>query len=184
MNPDSLRKSAIRIIIWIGVFFAVLAAVGIGEILWKSYKNPRTPVYQSTMTDFEIPDEFVLGEHVTQKFNEWGIKQLDCFIFHGHSHHPNYYICVVGKFADNTILPKPCRTHSFADNVDIFTALNLAGANADYSENLYEIDTWLYLYKNRIIYKIAGKHSKFLTKECDKQSYLEKHIRPRSEKGK
>ena len=58
-------KSLVRICIGVGVILGGLLAFGIGSIFWKSYTIKRNPVYQTTMTDFEICDEF--DENITQK---------------------------------------------------------------------------------------------------------------------
>ena len=57
----------------------------------------------------------------------------------------------------------------------------LAGAAPDDSENFGEIATWFYRYKNWVVFEMPGKRSPFLFEDADKQAYLEKHIRPRSE---
>ena len=172
-------KSLVRICIGVGVILGGLLAFGIGSIFWKSYTIKRNPVYQTTMTDFEIHDEFY--ENITQKFRDLGVNQVHCFIFQVHPQRPSYYVYIVAKCSENADLPKAYRTHAFSDEVRVFTALKLAGANVDYDENLNETNTRFFLYKNWIVLQMTGKHSPFLFEDADKQAYLEKHIRPRSE---
>ena len=169
-------KSLVRICIGVGVILGGLLAFGIGSIFWKSYMIKRNPVYQTTMTDFEICDEF--DENITQKFDKLGINKVDCFIFQGHPQRPSYWIYIVGKCSENAELPK---THSpLEEDITVFTALKLAGAAPDDSENLGEIAASFYRYKNWVVFKMSGEQSPFLFEDADKQAYLEKHIRKRS----
>ena len=169
-------KSLVRICIGVGVILGGLLAFGIGSICWKYYTIKRNPVYQTTMTDFEICDEF--DENITQKFDKLGINKVDCFIFQGHPQRPSYWIYIVGKCSENAKLPK---THSpLEEDITVFTALKLAGAAPDDSENLGEIAASFYRYKNWVVFKMSGEQSPFLFEDADKQAYLEKHIRKRS----
>ena len=79
-------KSLVRICVGIGIVLGGLWAFGIGSIFWKSYTIKSNPVYQTTMTDFEICDEF--DENITQKFNDLGIKKSTLFYFSGASATP------------------------------------------------------------------------------------------------
>ena len=67
-NEDNkgMGKSLVRICIGVGVILGGIFAFGIGSIFWKYYTIKRNPVYQTTMTDFEIRDDF--DENITQKF--------------------------------------------------------------------------------------------------------------------
>ena len=110
---------------------------------------------------------------------EVGINKVDCFIFQGHPQRPSYWIYIVGKCSENAKLPK---THSpLEEDITVFTALKLAGAAPDDSENLGEIAARFYRYKNWVVFKMPGEQSPFLFEDADKQAYLEKHIRKRSE---
>lgn len=175
-------KSLVRICFGIGIVLGGFFAVGIGAIFWKSYTIERNPVYQTTMTDFEIRDEF--DENITQKFNALGIKKVHCFIFQGHPQRPSYWIYIVGKCSENAEIPKT-KTYSSPsleeEFTTVFTALKLAGAAPDDSENLGEIAASFYRYKNWVVFKMSGEQSPFLFEDADKQAYLEKHIRKRSE---
>ena len=171
-------KSLVRICIGVGVILGGLLAFGIGSIFWKSYTIKRNPVYQTTMTEFEIYDEF--DENITQKLNKLGVNKVDCFIFQGHPQRPAYWIYIVGKCSENAALPQTYESHSFEEDVAVFTALKLAGAAPDGSENLKAISSGFCLYKDWVVFKMAGKHSPFLFEDADKQAYLEKHIRKRS----
>ena len=172
-------KSLVRICIILGIIFILPPLLFCGWVKYKSYTIKRNPVYQTTMTDFEIHDEFY--ENITQKFRDLGVNQVHCFIFQVHPQRPSYYVYIVAKCSENADLPKAYRTHAFSDEVRVFTALKLAGANVDYDENLNETNTRFFLYKNWIVLQMTGKHSPFLFEDADKQAYLEKHIRPRSE---
>ena len=171
-------KSLVRICIGVGVILGGLLAFGIGSIFWKSYTIKRNPVYQTTMTEFEIYDEF--DENITQKLNKLGVNKVDCFIFQGHPQRPSYWIYIVGKCSENAELPKTYSSHSLEEEITVFTALKLAGAAPDGSENLKAISSGFCLYKDWVVFKMAGKHSPFLFEDADKQAYLEKHIRKRS----
>ena len=172
-------KSSVRICIGVGAILGGIFAFGIGSIFWKSYTIKRNPVYQTRMTDFEICDEF--NENITQKFDKLGINKVDCFIFQGHPQRPSYWIYIVGKCSENASLPQTYESHSFEEDVAVFTALKLAGAAPDDSENFGEIAAWFYRYKNWVVFKMPREHSPFLFEDADKQAYLEKHIRKRSE---
>ena len=171
-------KSLVRICIGVGVILGGLLAFGIGSIFWKSYTIKRNPIYQTRMTDFEIRDEF--AENITQKFNDLGIKKVHCFIFQGHPQRPSYWIYIVGKCSENAELPKTYSLPSLEEDITVFTALKLAGAAPDDSENLGKIAASFYCYKNWVVFKMSGEHSPFLFEDADKQAYLEKHIRKRS----
>ena len=171
-------KSLVRICVGIGIVLGGLLAFGIGSIFWKSDTIKRNPVYQTRMTDFEICDEF--DENITQKFDKLGINKVDCFIFQGHPQRPSYWIYIVGKCSENAELPKTYRLHSFEEDITVFTALKLAGAAPDDSENLGKIAAGFYRYKNWVVFKMSGEQSPFLFEDADKQAYLEKHIRKRS----
>ena len=147
-------KSLVRICIGVGVILGGLLAFGIGSIFWKSYTIKRNPVYQTTMTDFEIHDEFY--ENITQKFRDLGVNQVHCFIFQVHPQRPSYYVYIVAKCSENADLPKAYRTHAFSDEVRVFTALKLAGAAPDDSENFGEIAASFYHYKNWVVFKMPG----------------------------
>ena len=172
-------KRAANIYIGVCVILGGIFAFGVGMIFWHSYTNERNPVFQTTMTDVECCDDF--NAYFTQKFNALGVKKVHCFIFQGHTHRPYYWICLVGKCPESADLPKTYKSHSFDGNISVFTALKLAGADPDDSETFKEIDTWFYLYKNWVVFKMDGKHTPFLFEDADKQAYLEKHIRKRSE---
>ena len=172
-------KSLVRICVGIGIVLGGLLAFGIGLIFWKSYTIKRNPVYQTTMTDFEICDEF--DANITQKFDKLGINKVDCFIFQGHPQRPSYWIYIVGKCSENAELPKTYSSHSLEEDITVFTALKLAGAAPDDSENFGEIAARFYRYKNWVVFKMSGEQSPFLFEDADKQAYLEKHIRKRSE---
>ena len=172
-------KSLVRICVGIGIVLGGIFAFGIGSIFWKSYTIKRNPVYQTTMTDFEICDEF--NEIITQKFDKLGINKVDCFIFQVHPQRPSYWIYIVGKCSENAELPKTYSLPSLEEDITVFTALKLAGAAHDDSENFGEIAARFYRYKNWVVFKMSGEQSPFLFEDADKQAYLEKHIRKRSE---
>ena len=155
-------KSLVRICIGVGVILGGLWAFGIGSIFWKSYTIKRNPVYQTTMTDFEICDEF--DENITQKFNDLGVNKVHCFIFQGHPQRPSYWIYIVGKCSENAKLPKTYSSHSLEEEITVFTALKLAGAAPDDSEILGEIAAWFYRYKNWVVFKMPGNNHRFYLK--------------------
>ena len=171
-------KSLVRICIILGIIFILPPLLFCGWVKYKSYTIKRNPVYQTTMTDIDIRDDF--DENITQEFDKLGINKVDCFIFQGHPQRPSYWIYIVGKCSENAELPKTYSSHSLEEEITVFTALKLAGAAPDDSEILGEIAAWFYRYKNWVVFKISGEHSPFLFEDADKQAYLEKHIRPRS----
>ena len=174
----AMWKSLVRICIILGIIFILPPLLFCGWVKYKSYTNSRNPVYQTTMTDFEIRDEF--DENITQKFNDLGANQVHCFIFQVHPQRPSYYVYIVAKCSENAELPKTYSSHSLEEEITVFTALKLAGAVPDDSENLGEIAARFYRHKNWVVFKMPGEQSPFLFEDADKQAYLEKHIRKRS----
>ena len=170
-------KSLVRICIILGIIFILPPLLFCGWVKYKSYTIKRNPVYQTAMTEFEIYDEF--DENITQKLNKLGVNKVDCFIFQGHPQRPAYWIYIVGKCSENAKLPKTYS--SLEEDITVFTALKLAGAAPDDSENFGEIAARFYRYKNWVVFKMSGEQSPFLFEDADKQAYLEKHIRKRSE---
>ena len=194
MKKPTFAKILIGISIGIAIAFGVLFAAGIGSLIYMSYRNPRDPIYQTEMTDFEL---HVQGgetaelrasmQRESQEFVEkLKIKTLRCFLFRGHTNRPIYCIVMVGGIPPDTDLPGHMqKTLPLKRNPWVLSALRLSGADVR-EEDLCR--KWIpdpffagqvYVCRDRIVFYTAAANPTFLLKETDKRAFLEKYISPK-----
>ena len=105
MNKAIFEKIIIRILIGIGIAFGVLFAAGIASIIYTSYRNPRVPIYQTEMTDFELhvqsgrdaDSRAAMQRELQRSVGKFKLETLRCFLFRGHTNRPIYCILMVGS---------------------------------------------------------------------------------------
>ena len=194
MNKAIFEKIIIRILIGIGIAFGVLFAAGIGSIIYMSYRNPRDPIYQTDMTDFELlvqggenADLRASMQRESQEFVEkLKIKTLRCFLFRGHANRPTYCILMVGSIPPEADLPGYMqKTLPLKRNPWVLSALQLSGADVRGEDVCRE---WIpdpffagqvYVCRDRIVFYTAAANPTILRTEADKRAFLEKYISPK-----
>lgn len=187
-------KIIIGISIGIGIAFVVLFAAGIGSIIYMSYRNPRDPIYQTEMTDFELrvqggetAELRAAMQRESQEFVEkLKIKTLRCFLFRGHANRPIYCILMVGSIPPDADLPGSMqKALPLKRNPWVLSALQLSGADVREEDLCRE---WIpdpffagqvYVCRDRIVFYTVTMNPTVLRTEADKRAFLEKYISPK-----
>ena len=194
MKKPTFEKIVIWILIGISIAFGGLFAAGIGSIIYMSYRNPRDPICQTDMTDFELlvqggenADLRASMQRESQEFVEkLKIKTLRCFLFRGHANRPIYCILMVGSIPPDAELPGSMqKTLPLKRNPWVLSALQLSGADVRGEDVCRE---WIpdpffagqvYVCRDRIVFCTVAANPTFLRKETDKRAFLEKYISPK-----
>lgn len=194
MKKPTFAKIIIGISIGIGIAFGVLFAAGIGSIIYMSYRNPRDPIYQAEMTDFEFHvqggETAELRASMQRESHEFveklKIKTLRCFLFRGHTNRPIYCILMVGSIPPDADIPGSMQKKlPLKRNPWVLSALQLSGADVRGEDVCRE---WIpdpffagqvYVCRDRIVFYTAAANPTVLRKETDKRAFLEKYISPK-----
>ena len=193
MKKPTFEKIVIWILIGIGIAFGGLFAAGIGSIIYMSYRNPRDPIYQTDMTDFELlvqggenADLRASMQRESQEFVEkLKIKTLRCFLFRGHANRPTYCILMVGSIPPDADLSEYEPRTIQLRNPWVRSALKLSGAEVPEDDVCRELEHYLladrrvFVWRDRIVFSTVAANPTFLLKEADKRAFLEKYISPR-----
>ncbi|MFA6998870.1 MAG: hypothetical protein GX280_02300 [Lentisphaerae bacterium] len=180
-----------KIIIGSVITFAGFFILGIGVIVYNSYKCARIPVYQTVITDFEIqPLKIKVSKdlhaemlvEIQKIIEQFEIKTLQCFIFQGHSQRPSYLVNMVGKISDNKTLANISEQKlPLNDHTILQATLKLCGANPKEDDSFFELNVlWIHkilIYKNYIIISMSVSNPTYLNSDAEKQAFLEKFIR-------
>ena len=193
MNKAIFEKIIIRILIGICIAFWVLFAAGIGSIIYMSYRNPRVPIYQTEMTDFELhvqsgrdaDSRAAMQRELQRSVGKFKLETLRCFLFRGHSNRPTYCILLVGSIPPDADLSEyEPRTIQLKDPW-MRSALKLSGAEVPEEDVCRELehfsffDRRVFVWRDRIVFYTAAANPTFLFKEADKRAFLEKYISPK-----
>ena len=183
-----------KISIGFAVFVAVLFAIGIVSLFYNSYKCTRVPIYQTTMTDFELvvqPEGISdnlrseLQQELQSFIDKFEIKTLQCFVFKDHPNRPTYCILMVGRIpADADFSEYAPEKHPLKRNIMLFSTLKLCGAEPQESEDYLELsgcffDYRVFIYHSHIILEKATWNPTVLRRDEQKRALLEKYISPR-----
>ena len=198
MEKSKLVNVIKKISIGFAVFFAVLFVIGIVSLFYNSYKCTRVPIYQTTMTDFELvvqPEGRTDGSRSEEQHNlqnlidKFEIITLQCFVFQGHPQRPSYCILLVGTLpTDADFSEYSLEKHPLKSGERVFSALKLCGADPKENEEYLELrdyffDYWVYIYHNQIIFETWANNPTYLLRDEQKREFLGKYIVPREKEA-
>ena len=190
MKKPTFAKIIIGISIGIGIAFGVLFAAGIGSIIYMSYCNPRVPIYQTEMTDFELlvqsgrdaDSRAAMQRELQRSLEKFKLETLRCFLFRGHANRPIYCILMVGRIPPDADLSEyEPRTIQLKDPW-MRSALKLSGAEVPEEDVCRELEHYsffdrrVFVWRDRIVFYTVTTNPTVLLKETDKRAFLEKYI--------
>ena len=193
MNKAIFEKIIIRVLIGIAIAFWGLFAAGIGSLIYRSYRNPRDPIYQTDMTGFELlvqsgrdaDSRAAMQRELQRSVGKFKLETLRCFLFRGHANRPTYCILMVGSIPPDADLSEyEPRTIQLKDPW-MRSALKLSGAEVPEEDVCRELehfsffDRRVFVWRDRIVFYTAAANPTFLFKETDKRAFLEKYISPK-----
>ncbi len=193
MGKSTLASVIKNLLKGFAISIAVLFAVGILAIFYRSYKSQRVPIYQTVMTDFEVMSRAGYNDEIRsdmqrelQKIiDRFGIKTLNCFLFLGHTNRPNYSILMVGRIpADADFSGYAPEKHTLKRNIMLFSALKLCGAEPLERDDYLELygclcDYRVFIYRSYVILEKDTWNPTALLDDEQKRTFLEQYIRPR-----
>ena len=199
MGKSKLVNVIKKISIGFDVFFAVLVVIGFVSLFYNSYKCTRVPIYQTTMTDFELvvqpegrsDDSRSEEQHNLQNLiDKFEIITLQCFVFQGHPQRPSYCILLVGTLpTDADFSEYSLEKHPLKSGERVFSALKLCGAepmeNEEYLEfsHSFIFGYQIYIYHDRIIFVTWANNPTYLLRDEQKREFLGKYIVPRKKEA-
>ena len=194
MNLSKFEKMFIKVLIGLAVGFWILFAVGIAAIIYTSYRNPRDPIYQADMTDFELlvpggrdaGSRAEMQRELQRSVEKFKLETLRCFLFRGHANRPTYCILMVGTIPPDVDLSEcVSRTMQLKRDPWLLSALKLSGAEVREEDLCRELEHFsfigrrVFVWRDRIVFSTVAANPTFLFKEADKRAFLEKYISPR-----
>ena len=199
MGKSKLVNVIKKISIGFAVFFAVFVVIGFVSLFYNSYKCTRVPIYQTTMTDFELvvqpegrsDDSRSEEQHNLQNLiDKFEIITLQCFVFQGHPQRPSYCILLVGTLpTDADFSEYSLEKHPLKSGERVFSALKLCGAepmeNEEYLEfsHSFIFGYQIYIYHDRIIFVTWANNPTYLLRDEQKREFLGKYIVPREKEA-
>lgn len=188
---SNFEKFFIKMLICLAVGFWVLVAAGIGSLIYTSYRDPRDPIYQTDISDFELrvqggrdADSRAAMQRELQNFVEkLKIETLCCFLFRGHTNRPTYCILMVGRIPPDADLSE-CNQETILLKREprLLTALKLSGAEVPKEDVCRELEHYsffdrrVFVWRDRIVFYTVTTNPTVLLKETDKRAFLEKYI--------
>ena len=192
MSMSNFEKILIKVLIGSAVGLGILFAAGIASIIYTSYRNPRDPIYQADMTDFELlvpggrdaGSRAEMQRELQRSVEKFKLETLRCFLFRGHANRPIYCILMVGSIPPDADLSEYEPQTIQLKNPWVRSALKLSGAEVredDVCRELehYLLDRRVFVWRDRIVFSTVAANPTFLLKEADKRAFLEKYISPR-----
>ncbi len=180
-----------KLLLCFAVFIAVFFAIGIFFLFYNSYRCTRVPVYKTVMTDCKVVQQEGQSKGRTemnqelQKFmDNFGIKTLNCFLFQGHPQRPVYCILMVGDVPANADFSEYApKKYALKSNKRLFSTLKICGDDPRENEFCLKLeyclfDTWVFVYRNHIVFEIVTENPTFLQRDEKKQAFLEQYIAP------
>jgi len=181
-----------KVLIGLVAGLGILFAAGIASIIYTSYRNPRDPIYQADMTDFELlvpggrdaGSRAEMQRELQRSVEKFKLETLRCFLFRGHANRPIYCILMVGSIPPDADLSEYEPQTIQLKNPWVRSALKLSGAEVredDVCRELehYLLDRRVFVWRDRIVFSTVAANPTFLLKEADKRAFLEKYISPR-----
>ena len=188
-------KIVSTILVSLGVGVAVIIGLGIGFIIYQSYKGARVPVYQTEISDFEMqkPKVKVYAEEMQSEIQKLldtlGVKTLKCFIFHANPNRTVYRIIMVGNITTHKDkdFSEYLHEESLLKDDTLLSTLELCGISPQQNKVYTKLTGLLpnaspiYINKNHIILDQLMLSEKVLKNDEQKKTFLEEIIRHRSE---
>jgi hypothetical protein len=192
MSMSNFEKILMKVLIGLVAGLGILFAAGIASIIYTSYRNPRDPIYQADMTDFELlvpggrdaGSRAEMQRELQRSVEKFKLETLRCFLFRGHANRPIYCILMVGSIPPDADLSEYEPQTIQLKNPWVRSALKLSGAEVredDVCRELehYLLDRRVFVWRDRIVFSTVAANPTFLLKEADKRAFLEKYISPR-----
>ena len=180
----------VKILIGIGIGIVAFIVLGIGIMIYQSYKCATVPVYQAEISNFELlplVDTLKdLSAHENKFLDQNGIKTLNCFIFQGNPQRPIYVVFMISKLPDDKMLTDISKEkHLLKKLPRLRTALKLCGVNAAENDYYFRLQDYglhnMLIYRDYLIYHPLPSVDTYLNTDAQKRTFLGKFIRKRSE---
>ena len=180
----------VKILIGIGIGIVAFIVLGIGIMIYQSYKCATVPVYQAEISNFELlPLVDTLKDwsaHENKFLEQNGIKTLNCFIFQGNPQRPIYIVFMISKLPDDKMFTDISKEKDLLNKLpQLRTALNLCGANAAENDYYFRLQDYglhnMLIYRDYLIYHPLPSVDTYLNTDAQKRTFLGKFIRKRSE---
>ena len=184
---------SVKILIGVNVGIAAFIVLGIGDMIYQSYKCAAVPVYQAEISNFELlPLVDTLKDWSAQenKFLEQnGIKTLNCFIFQGNPQRPIYVVFMISKLPDDKMLTDISKEKHLLNKLPrLRRALKLCGVNAAENDYYFRLQDYglhnMLIYRDYLIYHPFPSVDTYLKTDAQKQTFLGKFIRSRNDDAK